>query len=606
MDFPPNIKLDEDTRLRLVSYLNAEIVAHRAERSNWVNDLTNWQLDYWAKPTEEIKTFPFKGACNLINPLMAIAVEAVHAKEMTTLFALDQFVNYKLSGSLSDISNDLELVTDKILTKDVDIYKFLDNSFLENKKLGSMVGKDGWEKRIKRAIKYEGDTEIPFDVIVKQGATLKNIPLANFLMPFVCQDPQMAPWCGEEHLDSPYVVKSLAETDFFFPSVFDDLGKFISTGTGTNQSSAPYIQAIRESQDQLPIQWPNEIAWFELWLSFDVDGDGKDEEIVVHYHYESQQFFSIRYNWYSDLHRPYEIGNYFPMENRWAGIGIGKQVEQFQMEATTLLRQRIDNGTLANMRMYKVKQGIGYGSDEPIFPGKIWLVEEKDDVGEIIMSEIYPSGYNNDAGVQMMADKRTGVSEVTLGSPTVGTPDTATGSLSKVQEANRKFDYTFKNAKRYALNCSKRAIQNSIQFGVSSPRIFSVCQPQNVPIITELFKNNDMDMWNYDILDNMSLAGQNANRLVDRNTWTQLSGITQQYFTSMFQIAQFTQNPALMQALSTKAFEAATEIYKQILEAYDVRQLQKILPNLMPPTPNGLSQQPSAIPATAGGSTVSG
>lgn len=603
MDFPPNIKLDADTKARLISYLNEEIVTHRAERANWVNDLTNWQLDYWAKPVEEIKQFPFKGACNLINPIMAIAVEAVHAKEMTTLFALGQFVNFKLSGQLEPLSNDLELVVDKILEKDVNIYKFLDNAFLENKKLGSMVGKDGWEKTIKRAIKYDGENEIPFDVITKQGATLKSIPLANFLMPFVCQDPQLATWCGEEHLSSPYAVKLLAESSFFYPEVYEELGKLLSVGQGTNQSSASYLQAIREAQDQVPIQWPREITWFEIWLSFDVDGDGKDEEIVVHYHWDTQSFLSIRYNWYSDLHRPYEIGNYFPMENRWAGIGIGKQVEQFQMEATTLLRQRIDNGTLSNMRMYKIKQGIGYGPDEPIFPGKIWLVEDMNDVSEIVMNEIYPSGYNNDSSVQMLADKRTGVSEVTLGSPQVGTPDTATGSLSKVQEANRKFDYTFKNSKLFALNCAKRAIQNSIQFGVSSPRIFSVAQPENVPVITQLFKAPDLEMWNYDILDNMSLAGQNANRLVDRNTWTQLAGISQQYFTSMFQIAQFTGNQQLMQALAAKSFEAATEIYRQILEAYDVRQLQKILPNLM--LPNGLPQQSQAIPAATGGPPVS-
>src|SRR5882672_1200096 len=114
MDFPPNIKLDEDTKARLISYLNEEIVTHRAERSALVADYVNWQLDYWAKPIEEIKKFPFKGACNLINPIMAIAVEAVHAKELTTLFALDQFVNFKLSGELSALSNDLELVVDKI------------------------------------------------------------------------------------------------------------------------------------------------------------------------------------------------------------------------------------------------------------------------------------------------------------------------------------------------------------------------------------------------------------------------------------------------------------------------------------------------------------
>jgi hypothetical protein len=327
MDFPPNIKLSKDAEDRLRSYLDTEIQNHRAERGDWVDDLTNLQVDYWAKPSEEVKTFPFKGACNIVIPLTAIAVEAVHAREMTTLFALDQFTTLKLPSQFEELTSDTEKVIDNVLLKQLDIYKFADNSLLENKKLGSAIGKTGYEKIIKRAIKYVGTEEIPFDVISKQGATVDSVPL----------------------------------------------------------------------------------PWFEIWLSFDVDGDGKDEEIVVHFHWESQSFFSIRYNWYSDLHRPYEIGNYFPMENRWAGIGIGKQVEQFQMEATTLLRQRIDNGTLSNMRMYKIKQGIGYGPDEPIFPGKIWLVEEADDISEIVMNEIYPSGYNNEQQAVIYSNQRTGV-----------------------------------------------------------------------------------------------------------------------------------------------------------------------------------------------------
>ena len=63
------------------------------------------------------------------------------------------------------------------------------------------------------------------------------------------------------------------------------------------------------------------------------------------------------------------------MEGRWTGIGVGKQNEQFQALITTIHRQRLDAGTLANMGQLALKKTSGYGPDEPIWPGKMWFVD---------------------------------------------------------------------------------------------------------------------------------------------------------------------------------------------------------------------------------------
>lgn len=573
-EFPPNIKLDQDTQARLKSYLNTEIQNHRAERSNWVEDLKNWQIDYWAKSAEETKTFPFRNACNLVVPLTAIAVEAVHAREMTTLFALNQFVTLKLPPNMEELTADTEKVIDDILLKQVDFYKFADTSLLENKKLGSAIGKTGYEKIIKRAVKYEANNEVPFDVIVKKGATADVVPLPNFLMPFVCNDPQTAPWCGEEHTKSPYEVKVLSESGFFYTDVMKNLQAYISGNMGTNISSNSYLQEVRELQNQQPIQWPRQVSWHEIWLSFDVNRDGKDEEIVVHYHWESQSFFSIRYNWYADLHRPYRICNYFPMEHRWSGIGIGKQNESFQKEVTTQHRQRIDNATLANLRMFKVKQGLGYGPNEPVFPGKIWEVENKDDVDSVQMAEVYPSSYNNEQQAVVYSNQRTGVNELTLGMPQVGTPGTATSDLSRVQEASRKFDYTYKNSKRFCLEVIKDILCNVSQFGVPDNRVFSTVS--RGAEVQQLLSMPADDLKGI-VLNDLGLAGQNANRLIDRNTWIQLAQPIQQYIEGSLQLAQLLGNQQLMQLIALRGLTAASEVMRQLLEAFDVRSIDKIL-----------------------------
>lgn len=592
-DFPRNIRLDRDTKDRLVSYLDTEIQNHRAERSTWVSDLENWQIDYWAKPAEEIKTFPFKGACNIVIPLTAIAVEAVHAREMTTFFALNQFVTLKLPEQFEQFTNGLERAIDKILLDDVDIYSFADQTLLENKKLGSAIGKSGYQKIIKRAVRTVGDVEQTFEVVTKQGPTLDGVRLAAFIMPFTCIDPQTAPWCGEEHIKSPYDIKLMSESGFFYEETYDEYLQYINQGQSVNISSYSYDQTVKDLQDQTPIRLPREVAWHEIWLGFDVDGDGYDEEIVVHYHWPSQTFFSIRYNWHDDLRRPYEILNYFPMEYRWAGLGIGKQNEQLQMEVTTQHRQRIDNATLANMRMYKVKDGNGYGPNEPVFPGKLWIVDEMDDVQELVMTEVYPSSYNNEQQAAIWSNQRTGVSELTLGMPQVGTPGTATGDLSRVQEANRKYDYTHGKSKRFLLCNARNALLEAAQFGFRDASMFSFIP--NGDMVQQML-TMPADNIKQIIFSGLDLAGQNSNKLIDRNTWTQLAGITQQYYQGMIQLAMMMGNQQLVGMIGMKALVAATEVYKQILEAYDVRSIDKIaLTNLI----NGLTNvQPNGIPGS--------
>lgn len=578
-DFPRNIRLSSMAEARLKSYLNSEIENHRAERSNWVNDLKNWQIDYWAAPLETQKTFPFKGASNIVIPMTAIAVESVHAKAMTTLTGVPgQFVTLKLPPQISDSAPDTEKIIDHILLKDVKFVKFADEALLENKKLGSAIGKTGYERIVKRAVREEGGVEIPFDVVTKQGACIDAVPLPNFLMPFTCNDPQTAPWCGEEHLENPYQVKLHANSGFFYPELAKDenMMMLLGNGIGQNQSSTEYVQEVRKLQNQTPIQWPREISWFEFWLSFDVDEDGNDEEIVVHYHWESGTFLSIRYNWYSDLHRPYRICNYFPMEHRWAGIGIGKQNEQFQAEITTQHRQRIDNATLANMRMYKIKQGIGYGPNESIFPGKIWLVEDMDDIGEIQMAEVYPSSYNNEQQAVIYSQQRTAVNELNQGMPQMGTPGTASSDLIRVQEGNRKFDYTFGNEKAFLVDCMKDVLCVTNQYGVSDQRIFRTVAAG--PIVEHLLTKLSPDELKLYVLSELNLAGASANRLVDRATLMQLAQTTTGYYQNMIALAQQSQNPQLMMMLSQQAFVAGSELMKQIFEAFDIRSIDKLIP----------------------------
>jgi hypothetical protein len=45
------------------------------------------------------------------------------------------------------------------------------------------------------------------------------------------------------------------------------------------------------------------------------------------------------------------------------------------------------------------------------FPGKMWFVDNKDDIDTMQMGEIYPSAYNNESATLQYHQQRSGINE---------------------------------------------------------------------------------------------------------------------------------------------------------------------------------------------------
>lgn len=578
--YPRELRLDADTEARLRSYLNMELLNHYQERQPFQDDLKKWQIDYWAKPSTERQTFPWVGAANIIVPLIAISVESVHARNMQTLFALDQFVSAQaINPDWEDYVRPIERALDFELINNVKVRKPLDNTILEIEKFGTGIIKVGYERIIKRAVRTNPDgTESAVDVVVKDGPSVDSVALARFLMPYSDQDPQMAKWVGEEHNATPYEIMVMEQSGFFRPGTFEELRKWVvRSAIGTLGVERRFIRQ-QEELEHRTAQWPKYVDWTEIWMSWDVNGDGIEEEIVVHYHRASEFFMSIRYNWYNDVHRTYRLGVYFPVEHRWAGIGLAKMLDQYQKEITTQHRQRIDNATLANMRMLKVSRLSGYGKNEPIFPGKMWFLDDMTHVDSFQMGEIYPSSYNNESATNQLAQQRSGINELTMGSPAVGTPGTATDIMARIQEGSKKFDYTYENIKQLVGDVILDSACVWQQFGPRTVKYYDNAEDgQKV----EKFFKQPADLIRGNLLLRLRPSGQAANKILDRQNWQQVALIYQQYATGLLQLATEGGQQALVPQLVQFLMAGATEAMMQILETYDIRNIDRIVPKML-------------------------
>ena len=575
-NYPRLLNLGEGEKESLLSYLSDESVKHDSERRDAIQILLDQQKDYWAEPSLKIRKFPFLGASNLVIPLNAIAAESVQARVMTTIWASTPVMTVNIRDpEFSKAEHPLENYLDYELRHNMRARDMMNSSCFETVKYGTGVAKSDYLKLVKKAVRINaaGERE-EFPVVIKDGATMDSVPYANFIMPNHAQDPQTAPWCGELMTSTPFGVKNLEETGLFYEGTFEHLTSFFRTRSRQGNSSERRFVAAQEDLEETEAIFPELIDFRLMYLSFDVDDDNKLEEIVVWYHHDSRFLMGARYNWNGDLRRPYRIVQYIPVEHRWRGIGICKQNSQFQKEVTTIHRQRLDNATIANMRMFKINRMSGYGPNEPIFPGKMWFLDDMDHIETIQLGEIYSSSFSNEQSAVIYSQQRTGVNEVILGMPQVGTPGTATGDLARIQEGNKKFDFSMDNIRDWFSILTMDALLNIKQFGPRHPGYFLHAEG-GAEVLKVLGQSiNDIRSG---ILFEVKAAGQQQNRLLDRNNWQQIGALTNQYYVSMIQLAINANRPDLVQLILNKGMIAATEVMKQVLESFDVRSINRIL-----------------------------
>lgn len=563
MTYPRLLNLDEETKSKLISWLNTEIMNHRAERSQYDDKLVQYNQDYWAEPVVAEKTFPFKGACSIIIPLTAIAVEAIHASIMTTMFGMPDFINVSVRDpNYADSTRAWEDFANYTLMEKIKLRQKIEPAYLCLEKFGNGIAKGFYNKEIKYGIREIAGEEVEFPVTIYDGADIVSVHPSRFMMPFNSQDPQTAPWVGELRETNTSELEVMEQSGLFYEGVVDKIRDYwVSAATSDDKVK----EAQEVNEDRKPIIPNVEQNWYEIWTDYDIDKTETKKGIQIFYHYDAQLLMAVRYNTYSNLRRPYRCGVYIPVEGRWAGIGICKQNDQFQLEVTIQHRQRIDNATIANIRMFKVAKMSGYGPKEPIFPGKMWFLDDMKDIEAFQIGEIYPSSYNNEQQAVLYSQQRTGVNELTLGMPQYGTPGTATSDMSRVQESRKKADYVLHNIKQFTLDVIYDTFDIIQTFGPRDVKYLSTNDPmgevqQILSLPTEAIRDA--------LVFKLNISGQSSNQILDQQNWQQVAAFTEKYWTQMLTLAGNSGNQQLVQQLTTKAMEAGTETFKQLLSNF--------------------------------------
>lgn len=419
-------------------YIQDELTDARSERSEFMRKIARWKEVYRAPPAMEPKHFPIWNASNITIPIVKEGVNTLAAQiAQSVLVARPRWVLKDMAEEWRPFTDPVEDFLDLASDRDMELSKRAVPWIIECVKLGTSVMDVGWAFDRKGIYKYSSDGKKVFksDMVMRDGPLPVHFPIQDFWIRFDQTDENEARWASRRlWLTEAELRKKRAAGELY------GLQKISGQTRITRDLPTRVDQEIENTR---PV---NSDLWevFKIFLSWDIDGDGQDEELLLHYSLDAREFLSARYFPFWHGRRPIITARYFPVEHRFYAMGVCEMLEELQQTFSDDWNKRADNQTLANASMIiKRKMTKGLMPGDPLYAAKV--IETADiwnDIREFRISEPYPSTVTEMQMARKIGDDLIGLSDAQRGSALPVTRTTAAAQLSLLQEQATRISLT--------------------------------------------------------------------------------------------------------------------------------------------------------------------
>ena len=438
---PPEIDMKQEDLDRFVTYMVSELSVAESERWDHMRKLARLRVKYRTEYPEYPKDWPIANASQITVPIIKTAVNTTTARVYQTIVAADPIASVRThrNNEFQDEAFDLEEFLDLYSKEALDFHNVADTWATETVMLGTGI--------LETTEKFEKRKYVKYDTLTKgyreelkttfNGPVIYCVPVEDFWMRIVYQDANKAPWCGKEVRWTWSQIKDRALDGTIDPEQIDKIWKMPQQPADVGQVT----KADEKIEQSAPFD-RDEYRLFEVFVRWDVDGDGIEEDIFGYFHLESRTFLRKRYNTFPLCLRPYQVTQFSRIPHRMYGEGLAEMLEGLQDEISTSHNQRIDNATIANLKIILVSKLIkGLAPGDRLWSGKIVRVSDVDkDVGTLQLGEIYPNTVTSENIARGYAQELSGVGEVATGMAQPVSRTTASAQLALLEELNRRFD----------------------------------------------------------------------------------------------------------------------------------------------------------------------
>ena len=471
-----------DLRAQLTHDVDTWLTQEIKNQAPLIENIAKWQKMY--RGQRPSRNFPYPSCANLAVPLMRINTEAIAVRIIDGFWSQPRFWTVKPVKKMDRAPEEVEM-WDKIaraIEEDmdwwqksiVDLKRKMFSPLMQAIKTGTGIIKMCYESKKRTVVRYATADEIKNkvdglfkfengqdgikEVITEyEGPNVYSISREDFVISSDADSIQTAFLVGwKQYLRKSEMLQRARQ----------GLHDTIETEKlmHHDQLDETKISRAEEQGKEIPPESQDKFEIWELWLKYDVDNDGEEDDIVVTYHPGTKSILRCIYNPMFNNFRPFIDLVFNPSEYCFEGEGTCEILEQLQVEIDALHNQRLDRLTQINAPMLFVKRGLGIDNLK-LLPGLVTPIDDNpnESIYEFRFSDTTYSTINEEGMLNDYANKATGVTPDILGQPSVDRP-VFKETVSRVQEANKKFKFGIDNLRKKGADIGQMYIEMTAQY----------------------------------------------------------------------------------------------------------------------------------------------
>jgi len=566
-----HLELDPVQESALIRYVDDALIKALEVHAGYEDQLAKFKKAYKAIPLTEKKTFPWDGASNIVVPHVAVAVDAMVAKMMATLFGAPDFAEIRI------INPEWEPNEKKIRDW---INAFISNSgardrlrevFHDAAQDGDAYVEPRWVEETRVWHTYNDQMEVTEQVVPGYtGVRFETVPADCVINPQGYDNWAKQPWFATRH---EYTWDELKQ--FEDEEIFEDVDRIKGHQAVRTDKRFGIIQKAKNTSGGIEETY----TLYQIRGRFPIPVEGRDdlvfEEVILVYHPKSRQFLRKIYNPFFGKFRHLVKIPFLVQPHEVHGMGVAEQVNQFQEVASTALNQVVDAATAANAGIVITDPESSLARDGEIHPGKIVVTDQPDKTRVLNLSE--PS-----SALQLvvefagrMQQVRSAVSDYNLGleSGVVGSRATATGTTALIGQGNLRFNVSIDEMKNQIQELIYLTIQQEQQFrpeGTPLPDGTLLVWPKEDPRLA--------------IGLTIRLTSDQINRETEIQSFQILFGMLNEYYMRFMQAVNLVMNPAFpppMKLAAIQVINASQNIVKRMVERFNIENVDEVVPSIM-------------------------
>ncbi len=580
----------------LRDWLIYELQTARANRSELEQDWIRYEQVYRARPKTKTKDFPFQGAANLVIPVAATDVDTTVAGLLGVLFGAPNLWSCEaLKPEMLDYAPRLEEFLEWAQESELGMYNVMTDFIIQLTKLGTSILKQRYRREQKLMYQWR---EVPGGQNVESmQLRLKTdrpevgvVSLANFYLPGTALNIVDSPWVGERLEPTWTQLENRVRAGIYLPDSLNKIGahwKYQQSPTAYN-----VFQTAQEQLDHFLPSFRDKFEIFEFNTEYDIFGTGEPVKLICTVHEPTMTYLRIDLNPSFNQEYQYSSARFIRQNGRFYGLGLCELLEMAQEEATTMHNQRLDNGTIRNSVIFKAQRGTGIKADEPLWPGRIFLVDNIDQFEPMPMGYEAASTLQEEEAMISYYRGRSGVSDYQRGG--AGNPaisySTATTTVQMLQQGRLRLDQTLREIQSATAETGQRVVELYQQYNPGG-KPYLVMGEKDGALVNEILQF-PLDTIRMGVAIKVTATNAQLNKETKIRTDQIIYGMVNQMYTQLFQAMSILVNPQYppaMRVLAAQMMQGGLILSRRILDSYGQQDIDRILPDME--QLNGVVQQ---------------